>query len=192
MPGTGENTFRLGPDGGRAYGLVIDHLVGRAEIDSSRLGVVGVSFGGYWATWLAIHEPRIRSVVNVGGPIHGAFATMSYLKLPNVLREALKASFGMRSVWGLYGITRRMSLKADLDKITVPYLVINGTEDSIVPPEDVWVVLRTGLRRDAILFPGEDHCAVGRLESDILPAVRDWFLRTLGPTDLGGKSRNSP
>jgi dienelactone hydrolase len=46
---------------------VIDHCVAVPEIDASRLGLIGVSFGGYLAPRAAAFEPRIGAVVTVDG-----------------------------------------------------------------------------------------------------------------------------
>ena len=41
----------------------IDLALDRAEVDPDRLGLLGISFGGYFVTRAAAHEPRVRALV---------------------------------------------------------------------------------------------------------------------------------
>jgi cephalosporin-C deacetylase-like acetyl esterase len=41
----------------------VNHCEAVADIDASRLGLIGLSFGGYLAPRAAAFEPRIRAVV---------------------------------------------------------------------------------------------------------------------------------
>ena len=49
----------------------MDHLAQRADIDGSRIGVWGGSFGGYWAAKLAhVEAARLKAAVTQGGNVH--------------------------------------------------------------------------------------------------------------------------
>src|SRR4051794_41925467 len=75
MPGTGENPTLYGDDGAeRTYSAWIDHLSQRGDVDGSRIGVWGGSFGGYWAARLAyVEAKRIKAAVFHGGNAHYGF-----------------------------------------------------------------------------------------------------------------------
>ena len=77
MPGSGENPFLYGdPSAERTYFAWMDYLAGLPEVDGSRLGVWGGSFGAYWAARLAfVAAERIRGAVFHGGNIHYGFQT---------------------------------------------------------------------------------------------------------------------
>ena len=47
----------------------LDYVEGRPHVDPGRIGVLGVSLGGYLAVALGIEERRIRAVVEVSGGI---------------------------------------------------------------------------------------------------------------------------
>jgi pimeloyl-ACP methyl ester carboxylesterase len=51
------------PDYEHVLGTVIDHLSKRPEIDMDRLALMGISFGGYFVTRAAAHEPRIKALI---------------------------------------------------------------------------------------------------------------------------------
>jgi esterase FrsA len=75
MPGTGEHPFKYtDPRADRAYSAFIDYLLTRSDIDATRLGVWGGSYGGYWAAKLAHTEAkRIKGAVFHGGNVHYGF-----------------------------------------------------------------------------------------------------------------------
>jgi dienelactone hydrolase len=64
---------------------VVDYCEAVPEIDASRLGLIGVSFGGYLAPRAAAFEPRIRAVVTIDGLFNG------YESVTNLLTPELKA-----------------------------------------------------------------------------------------------------
>jgi hypothetical protein len=45
----------------------VDVLASMPEVDSSRIGTIGLSLGGHNALFLAVFEPRIRAVVSSAG-----------------------------------------------------------------------------------------------------------------------------
>jgi hypothetical protein len=51
------------PDYERPIAAMIDHAVGRADVDAARLALYGISFGGYFALRGAAHDGRIRALV---------------------------------------------------------------------------------------------------------------------------------
>lgn len=51
----------------RSISAVIDYLDGRAEVDSRRIGFLGLSMGSYWGMRCAATEPRLRAVFTALG-----------------------------------------------------------------------------------------------------------------------------
>lgn len=47
----------------------LDYIVKRSQVDATRIGVLGVSLGGYLAVALGIEERRVRAVVEVSGGV---------------------------------------------------------------------------------------------------------------------------
>ena len=70
MAGPGQmDVFRFYADAGfepdyeRPVQTLIDYCAARPEIDPERLAILGISFGGYFATRAAAHEPRIKALI---------------------------------------------------------------------------------------------------------------------------------
>lgn len=56
-----EMTFQ--PDFEKPAKAAVDYVLRRPEVDASRLGFLGISFGGYFATRATAHEPRIKALI---------------------------------------------------------------------------------------------------------------------------------
>jgi dipeptidyl aminopeptidase/acylaminoacyl peptidase len=69
-PGQGEAEYELPiePAYERVVKSCFDWLQARGEVDAGRLGVFGVSLGGYYAARAAAFEPRARASVALTGP----------------------------------------------------------------------------------------------------------------------------
>jgi esterase FrsA len=63
-PGTGQAPIKASETAERMFSRVVDYLQNRPEVDKTRIGMDGQSFGAYWATKLAILErARLKAVV---------------------------------------------------------------------------------------------------------------------------------
>lgn len=51
------------PDAERWVGAALDAVLARPEVDPARVGLLGISFGGYFATRAAAHDGRVRALV---------------------------------------------------------------------------------------------------------------------------------
>src|SRR5216684_8868940 len=73
-PGTGQAPIKASETADRMYSKVIDYLESRPEVDKTRIGVDGQSFGAYWATKLSIVErARLKVVVAQSPPVDATF-----------------------------------------------------------------------------------------------------------------------
>jgi dienelactone hydrolase len=82
------------PDWEQVVTPVVDHCVAEPEIDASRLGLIGVSFGGYLAPRAAAFEPRLAAVVTIDGLFD------AYQSVANLLTPELSALLDDRDATG--------------------------------------------------------------------------------------------
>ena len=180
MPGTGQNPRPLSAKGNEEYSAIIDRLASEPDIDSARIGFMGLSFGGYWAVRLPQVEPRIKAAVNFGGPMTKAFTLSNFGRLPDAFVQAALQVMGVKDVFGLSGVSDSLA-KAVGDGLasnTKPLLTINGTDDSVIPMEDTLFPYSAGAPRTFFLVPGDDHCAMGNLEL-VIGVAKSWLDKEL-------------
>lgn len=56
--------------------MALDYVLMRCETDPNRVALMGISFGGYFATRIAAHEPRVRALI-ANSPIVDLHAYMT-------------------------------------------------------------------------------------------------------------------
>ncbi|HKV43640.1 MAG TPA: alpha/beta fold hydrolase [bacterium] len=68
-PGQGETWYqmKMRADFEITATAAIDYLLSRRDVDGTRVGICGVSLGGYLAPRCAAFEPRLRAVASCGG-----------------------------------------------------------------------------------------------------------------------------
>ena len=168
-PGTGQAPIKAGETAERMFSKVIDYLQTRPEVDKTRIGADGQSFGAYWATKLAILEhTRLKAVVAQSPPVHAAFQKDFVIEKTLGNREYL---FGLgpalmsiyeraHTVDDLVAIFPKMSLVTQglIGKSTAPMLIISGALDTQVPVSDTYLLLSSGdVPKEAWINPQGGH-----------------------------------
>ena len=154
-PGTGQAPVKVSANAERMFSAVLDYLSQHPRVDRSRIIVSGVSFGGYWASKLAITEKaRLLGSVAQSPPVDEFFSerfmregTMGNREYLFDLAPAFINVFeGANTVDDLARLMPAMSLKAQnlLNKPTVPMLVVTGVKDTQVPISDIELLMRSG------------------------------------------------
>ncbi len=194
-PGTGQAPIKASETAERMFSRVIDYLQTRPEVDKTRIGMDGQSFGAYWATKLAILEhARLKAVVAQSPPADAIFQKDFVLNKTLGNREylfglgpALMSIYeGAKTVDDLAVIFPKMSLVSQglLGKPTAPMLVIAGVLDTQVPISDAYLILNSGdVPKEAWINPQGGH--LGR-QVKIWPdpvifrqVIIPWLVRTL-------------
>ena len=142
QPGTGEalrlQGFIARYDSEHWASPVIDYLETRDDIDSKRIGMEGVSLGGYFCPRAVAFESRFACGV-IWGANHdwrdvqkrrlekeGNFPVPHYW-------EHVKWVWGAKDMDEFMEIAENVHLDGVVEKITVPFLVTHGEKDSQIP-----------------------------------------------------------
>ncbi len=181
MPGTGEHPFKYtDPKADGSYSAMIDYLLTRDDIDATRLGVWGGSYGAYWAAKLAHTEAkRIKGAVFHGGNVHHGFqpdwmkpalterASVALFG-PVQLFESRSRAMGVSSLEEFLEAAPKLSLLTQglLDKPSAPLLCVNGKLDDQAPIDDIYVLLEHGSPKEARVYPKGVHMGRGGGTSD--------------------------
>lgn len=177
MPGSYAYRQAMSLSSEAIYQQVIDHLASDPRLDATRLGMVGVSFGGYWAARMAARDQRLRCAVACGAPTHRTFGMAASLGIPEIIVQALRDTLGARNLPDLMGKLRQLSLRPLYKEIAIPLLVINGDHDTLVSTQDS-VELAAAAGAQLLLYPGDDHCAMGHYH-EWLDESQRWLCEQL-------------
>jgi dienelactone hydrolase/uncharacterized protein YndB with AHSA1/START domain len=176
-PGQGVNVGRVPMvvDFERVVAAVLAEAVAQPEVDRSRIGIFGVSFGGYLAARAAACVPGFQACINLsGGFDHDSFASINSL-----VREDFRIVFDQPDDAAMDQLARTSLNLRQVPPLQVPLLAIHGELDSIIPIESCermlgWAAGETELIR----YPGERHVATNYF-GDFIPRFCDWMAMQL-------------
>jgi dipeptidyl aminopeptidase/acylaminoacyl peptidase len=134
-PGQGEAQydFAIRGDYEVPAAAVFDWLGKRRDLDTNRMGLSGVSLGGYYAPRAAAFEKRVKACMALGGPFDWA---ESWDGLPDLTREAFRVRSHCTTQEEARKRAATLSLVGIASRITCPLFVMNGRLDRIVPCKD--------------------------------------------------------
>jgi 2,6-dihydroxypseudooxynicotine hydrolase len=112
---------------------VVQALFLRPEVDQDRLGVWGVSLGGYYASRVAAAQLPIRATIALSGPYDfgAAFAGLNPLT-----RRAFEVRSFATSPADAAERAAALTLAGVAERITTPLLVVMGARDRLFPASD--------------------------------------------------------
>lgn len=195
QPGTGEALRLQGltarHDTEHWASRVVDWLETRADVDPRRIGLEGVSLGGYYCPRAVAFEPRFAC-----GVVWGANHDWRDVQKKRLAREG---SFPVphywehvRWVWGakdqddFMRIAENVHLDGLLERIRVPFLVTHGEKDSQIPvhwAHRTYEQLVNSPKRELKIFTdregGVQHSSFDN-SANAGAYIADWVAETLG------------
>ena len=153
-PGQGEAewTLPIRPDWEVVGEAILTHLAAQPEVDPERIGVWGVSLGGFYATRLASADLPVRAVIALSGPYDfGA----SWSQLNPLTRGAFRVRAGARDEEEAQRRADTLTMAGRAALITRPLLVIMGQRDRLFSWHEGERVV-TEARGEATLWAFED------------------------------------
>ena len=168
------------PDYEVPVAAILDFLEKRDDVDNDRIGLAGVSFGGYYAPRAAAFEPRVKAVAAWCGT--WSILTDFYEFYPP-LQQQLQWLSGSSSDAEAREKLAAFTLDGVADKIDVPVYVMHGTDDIIMDIEGantfVEALTTDDVTVDIYDGAGSLHCSYDYF-SVATARLADWFVHKLG------------
>jgi pimeloyl-ACP methyl ester carboxylesterase len=194
-PGQGESNLReiwvTDDNYERAASAAIDVLVPRPEVDATRLAVLGLSMGSFWACRTAAYDSRVRAVAAA----MGVFMDKRYifdLDSPHFKQMFMYMS-GTDDEDEFDAMAERMTLRGYGSRIRCPTLLCNGEFDPLCPLEDAYELYEElAGPKELWVAGGEAHrlrWVDGLGGMSVLPWCLDWLSDALDGRVVEGHAR---
>ncbi len=177
-PGQGEPGFHshIRADYEIPLSAALDVLTRRTDIDASRIGLAGVSLGGYYAVRAMAFESRVKAAVEIGGPWDWSEC---WSQLPALTRNAFQYHSGARNEMEAIALASNLNLDAAAQRIKQPLLVIHGKLDRLVPWQHAQRIAdRVGANAELALFENGNHVC-NNIPYVYRPLMADWLKEKL-------------
>lgn len=195
QPGSGEalrvHNLIATFDTERWASKVVDYLETRADVDPKRIGMAGISLGGYYAPRAVAFEPRFAL-----GACWGANHNWGEVQVRRQAREGdrpvphywehVQWVFGAKDMDEFMRLAAQVHLNGVLDRVRVPFLVTHGSKDRQIPVEyahQTYDQLVNSPKRELKLFDertgGVEHVSVDNMTYG-RGYIADWIAETFG------------
>jgi fermentation-respiration switch protein FrsA (DUF1100 family) len=163
----------------------VDYALSRSDCRDLELGVFGFSMGGAAAIIAAADEPRIQAVAT-----HGAYATLDRAIIQRCRRHfgplAPLAEWATRAIgerWMPVPTAEVSPMNAVSQLTPRPLLILHGTRDRVVHPEDAHVLhAAAGHPKTLNILPQSGHRRIHRSHREqTREQVVEFFVENLHP-----------
>ncbi|KAI1077816.1 Alpha/Beta hydrolase protein [Whalleya microplaca] len=184
IPGTADcpadSADPSSPD--RLWDSVLAWMRGDGRFDMDRLLVWGLSSGGYYAVRIAhTHRESLRGVVAQGAGCHHFF-DREWLEradgheYPFLLSPAMAMKHGFAGVEEYKREVQRKFSLLELGVLEGPstrLLLVNGTQDGLMPIEDSMMLFEHGSPKEARFFAGALHMGYPMANASVYPWMEE-------------------
>jgi 2,6-dihydroxypseudooxynicotine hydrolase len=132
-PGQGEAEYDMPIRGDYEAPVqaVIDFISTRSDLDPNRVGLMGVSLGGYYSARAAAFDKRIAACLSFSGP----YSWVEIFDGRNELsREAFRVRSHSRTMEEARDKAKTLTLQGAAMNITCPIYIVAGELDRLTPP----------------------------------------------------------
>jgi 2,6-dihydroxypseudooxynicotine hydrolase len=177
--GEGEYDFAIRGDYEAPVKAAIDWVERRRDVDGSRIGLWGVSLGGYYAPRACAFEKRIKACVALSGPYDMGD---NWENLPPLTRAVFRVRSKSTDETAAKRAAATLSLKGVAARIECPLFVVTGRLDRLVPATDAERLAAEAKGKVELLIVEDGNHVVNNRPYRYRPQTADWMAEQLGST----------
>lgn len=157
-----------------------DWLQAQPEVDPDKLGLLGISFGGYYAPRVAAFEPRVKALIAWGGMFNAAEDIFDFNPRSRKMMQFLTATSSPEAARERL---TQFDLRAVAGRITCPTMITHGAKDPVSDVRGAERLFEAVGAKDKQLHvftgPGAVHCNYDDWQHAV-PLMFDWMRDKLG------------
>ena len=178
-PGQGEAEYDIPIRGDyeAAVKAVVDYIAARPDLDAGRVGLWGVSLGGYYSARAAAFEKRVKACISLSGPYNWVETFDGRNELS---REAFRVRSHSTTMEAAREVAKTLTLEGVAKNITCPIYVVGGELDNLTPPHNARrIASEVSGPCELLIVKGGNHVANNR-RYVFQTQTADWMAQRLG------------
>jgi dienelactone hydrolase len=171
--------LHLPPDTERVAKAMIDYLVTRPDVDANRIGMQGISMGGYGVPRSASGESRIAAALMSSGSSDLGRDLFDYYP---PIQERVRWIIGARDLADARKKLADYTLEGRANRIECPMLVGYSQDDRIMDPQGALRLYQAAVNSKREMVEGTGHAQAsnaGGPRAMRPPALADWAAKHL-------------
>ena len=184
VPGQGwamrVDHLALPPDTERIVKALVDYLETRPDVDANRIGMQGISMGGWSAPRAAAREPRIKAVVMGSGSLNLGQDLFQYYP---PIQERVRWIIGARDLQDAARKLRDYTTEGMAQHIRCSLVIGYGADDRIMDPQGAYRLHQAAVNSKRQMMAGLGHphhsAKAGGPRAERPETLQDWMMKEL-------------
>ena len=171
--------LHLPPDTERIGKVVIDYLETRPDVDANRIGMLGISMGGYGTPRVASGEKRIKAALMWSGSFNLQQDLFEYFP---PIQERMRWIIGASDLADARKKLAEYTLAGSASRIECPMLIGYSKDDRIMDPQGAYRLYQAAVnsRREMVEGTGHSQASNAGGPRELQPPVlADWAAKQL-------------
>ncbi len=171
--------LHLPPDTEKLGKIAIDYLETRADVDASRIGMQGISMGGYGTPRAASGEKRIKAALMMSGSYNLQQDLFDYFP---PIQERVRWIIGAKDLADARKKIGEYTMEGLASRIECPMMIGYSKDDRIMDPQGAYRLYQTAVNSKRQMVEGTGHTQASNAGGprELRPQVlADWTAKQL-------------